>query len=391
MRSSRGSHGPLLQPCRDAHSEPSRLHDAKRAYNETMSTHDLSKYQSETLLAICRNPGISHREVAWFTYVADSSAYEDIETLRAKELIVSANHGAIHLPPTDRYWPTPAGIETAAAVSKLTLAEFIRAYPVSRAWQNSIIRRLDGLASVYRLAATLVEIENRKPLALRLSRQGPFDGLLQLSETLSVGIVRQGRMRSKDGFEQRLDEIEWNLGKLRPSAILVTVPSRRDRYTIALDIHEKRRSLYRRVEIYIGTESGDLLTDAESALWQSTANLRIVVPLNTLVQRVQTGTVGLAHDYPDERPIDGVFPINDPVFELTPDDKMIMGVLVDRPKIRRDDLMTYTGKSASIMSQHMRRLARLHGMVEQEGSAAASATPCPRRASNTWHEGTGRL
>ena len=58
--------------------------------------------------------------------------------------------------PSQRYYLTANGIRQAAeSLGFATRSDFVRAYPVSREWLALLIRRMDAVAAVYRLAASL--------------------------------------------------------------------------------------------------------------------------------------------------------------------------------------------------------------------------------------------
>ena len=67
-----------------------------------------------------------------------------------------ATHGTVHLPSSGRYCLTAQGIsETADFLDFDTPSDFVRAYPMSREWLTLLIRRMDAVAGVYRLAASM--------------------------------------------------------------------------------------------------------------------------------------------------------------------------------------------------------------------------------------------
>ena len=71
-------------------------------------------------------------------------------------IVGRVSHGTAHLPSSRRYYLTRKGISEAAdALDFETPSDFVRAYPVSREWLTLLIRRMDAVASVYRLAASL--------------------------------------------------------------------------------------------------------------------------------------------------------------------------------------------------------------------------------------------
>ena len=76
--------------------------------------------------------------------------------LLADGIVGRVSHGTAHLPSSRRYYPTAKGVGEAAGVLGFdTASDFVRAYPVSREWLALLIRRMDAVASVYRLAASL--------------------------------------------------------------------------------------------------------------------------------------------------------------------------------------------------------------------------------------------
>ena len=66
------------------------------------------------------------------------------------------SHGTAHLPSSQRYYLTASGIHEAAVTLGFgTSSDFVRAHPVSREWLALLIRRMDAVAVVYRLAASI--------------------------------------------------------------------------------------------------------------------------------------------------------------------------------------------------------------------------------------------
>ena len=337
-------------------------------YNGIMERIELTAGRSATLLNVCKGPGVSALEITGLYGAGSSSTYAQVKFLKAMGLVFEAEHASIHVPKTGRLWPTPMGIEVAAANSNVTTSEFIRKYPVSREWRTKTVDRIDGLASVYRLCMTIAGLDGCGSPKLSLYRTLAYDGLMVTDENLSIGIVRQGMMREDSGLERRLDEIELMPDKVLPSVLLIMVPCRRTRYLVARGIAEDRRALRSRARVYVGTESADLLADHKSAHWQSTLDLDVLLGLKTLVGRAERRTSAYPTERISDTPPDDDFPFDAPAFHLTRDDKMLMEHLADRPRIRREDLITIKGKIPGGLTRHMTRLRRTHGLVEQEGT-----------------------
>ena len=73
-----------------------------------------------------------------------------------------------------------------------TPSDFVRAYPMSREWLTLLIRRMDAVASVYRLAASMSPGIDGLRIRVEFHRRGHFDATITLHDARSFGIVRQG-------------------------------------------------------------------------------------------------------------------------------------------------------------------------------------------------------
>ena len=59
----------------------------------------------------------------------------------------------MHLPPSGRFCLTIGGIREAADLLDFdTPSDFVRVYPMSREWLTLLVRRMDAVAVIYRLA-----------------------------------------------------------------------------------------------------------------------------------------------------------------------------------------------------------------------------------------------
>ena len=69
-------------------------------------------------------------------------------------------------------------------------SEFVRAYPMSREWLTLLIRRMDAVASVYRLAASLSPGIDGLRSRVEFHRRGRFDHTITLHDGRSFGVGR---------------------------------------------------------------------------------------------------------------------------------------------------------------------------------------------------------
>ena len=85
-----------------------------------------------------------------------ATVHRALTALLADGIAGRVSHGTAHLPSSQRYYLTAKGIgEAAETFGFATRSDFVRAYPVSRECLSLLIRRMDAVASVYRLAASL--------------------------------------------------------------------------------------------------------------------------------------------------------------------------------------------------------------------------------------------
>ena len=97
------------------------------------------------------------------------------------------------MPSSQRFYLTAKGIgETAWILGFETPSDFMRAYPVSREWLTLLIRRMDAVASIYRLAASMSPGIDGLRSHVEFHRRGRFDATITLHDGRSFGVARQG-------------------------------------------------------------------------------------------------------------------------------------------------------------------------------------------------------
>ena len=92
-----------------------------------------------------------------------------------------------------RYYLTTRGVaEAAGFLGFATPSDFVRAYPVSREWLALLIRRMDAVAAVYRIAASLSPGTGSLRSHVEFHRRGRFDATTTLHDGRTFGVVRPG-------------------------------------------------------------------------------------------------------------------------------------------------------------------------------------------------------
>ena len=143
--------------------------------------------------ALSRTPFVDSTELALILGAPHATVHRTLGDLLAGGIIGRASHGTAHLPSSQRYHLTANGIgETAWALGFDTPTDFVRTYPMSREWLTPLIRRMDAVDSVYRLAASLSPGIDGLRSRVEFHRRGRFDATITLHDGRSFGVVRQG-------------------------------------------------------------------------------------------------------------------------------------------------------------------------------------------------------
>ena len=116
----------------------------------------MSLSDRQLLDALGRTPFVDSTELACILGEPHTTVHRYLTDLMADGVAGRVSHATVHLPSTQRYHLTAQGIhETAWTLGFDTPSDFVRAYPMSREWLTLLIRRMDAVAGVYRLAATM--------------------------------------------------------------------------------------------------------------------------------------------------------------------------------------------------------------------------------------------
>lgn len=143
----------------------------------------------QLLDALSRMPFIDSVELALILGEPRSTVHRALTGLLAEGIAGRVSHGTVHLPSSRRRYLTANGVrEATGALGFDTPSDYVRAYPMSREWLTLFIRRMDTVASVYRLAATMSPGSDGLRTRMEFHRRGRFDAAI----TLNVGHSPQG-------------------------------------------------------------------------------------------------------------------------------------------------------------------------------------------------------
>ena len=144
--------------------------------------------------SLSRMPLVDTAELAMILGEAHVAIHRGLACLLDDGIVGRVSHGAAHLPSSRRYYLTRKGIAEAAGILGYDApSDYVRAYPVSREWLTLLIRRMDAVASVYRLAVSLSPGKDGLRTQVDFHRRGRFDTVITRHDGRSFGVVRRVR------------------------------------------------------------------------------------------------------------------------------------------------------------------------------------------------------
>ncbi len=238
---------------------------------------------------------------------------------------------------------------------------------MSSEWLTLLIRRMDAVASVYRLATTMSPGVDGLRSHVEFHRRGRFDATITLHDGRSFGVVRQGLALRRRSLYDRLRAIAEYDYTRRPDTVLVLVPSVWEERLTTRFCEERNLR-----DCYVAVESRDALERRDLRLWCCTSWV-IGSRFFTLEAVSSHGSPGggLRTESPGrkraslprpERMVQAA-----PSFGISPSEKRTLDLITDHPMIPREHLANWLGVSEGRVSQMMPSLVDTWGLVERRG------------------------
>ncbi len=322
----------------------------------------------QLLDALSRTPFIDSTELAGILGEPHATVHRSLSNLLAEGIVGRASHGTANLPSSQRYHLTAQGVgEAAWVLGFATPSDFVRAYPMSREWLVLLIRRMDAVASVYRLAASMSPGIDSFRSHVEFHRRGCFDATITLHDGRSFGVVRQGLALRRRSLYDRLRAIAEYDYTRRPDTVLILVPSVwEERLTTRFCENRNLR------DCYVAVESRDALEGRDLRLWCCTSWVigSRFFSLEGVVSRASPGG-GPRTESPERKRASLPRPERmtqaAPAFGVSPSEKRTLDLITDHPMIPREHLALWLGVSEGRVSQMMRSLVHTWGLVERHG------------------------
>ncbi len=318
--------------------------------------------------ALARLPFIDSQELAMILGVAHATVHRALTDLLAEGIVGRVSHGTAHLPSSHRYYLTREGIADATdALEFATPSALVRHYPMSLEWLRLLIGRMDAVASVCRLAASLSPGTDGLRTEVDFLRRGRFDAIITLHNGRSFGVVRQGpALRRRSLFDRLRAIAEYNYQR-RPGTVLILVPSPWEQTLTARFCENVSLE-----DAYVAVESRESLENRSSSSWRYTS-WTLGSQLNSLGYISAHGSLnrGRFAEQPDRKrasipdPERLIRPA--PTFGLSPSEKRALDLITDHPMIPREHLERWLYVSQGRVSQMLGNLTNGWGLVERRG------------------------
>ena len=230
-----------------------------------------------------------------------------------------------------------------------------------------LIRRMDAVAAVYRLATSLSPGIDSLRSHVEFHRRGRFDATITLHDGRGFGVVRQGLALRRRSLYDRLRAIAEYDYTRRPDIVLILTPSVWEqrltaRFCIDNNLHD----------CFVAVESRDALERRDLRLWCE--------PTWVFGSRFCTLETVSSHGSPGGAPLTespsrkrASIPRPErmvqaaPAFGVSPSEKRTLDLVTDHPMIPREHLARWLGVSEGRISQMMHSLVDSWGLVERRG------------------------
>ena len=228
-----------------------------------MSRHESMPRNSVHLLnALAHSPFVERDELAAFTGLPTSSTLESLLTLEVRGLVAHVRHTRSNTSRVRRWFLTPSGTMLLAEVRDTTTEMPLRELPLSAEWRRILLRRLDAVASLYRVGCEIAVCKDG-PIKWRWLRAGALDALLELPDGGTLALLRLGPTLSWQAMRSRIGTLYGMQRTRRCPPALLLLPGNLEAQRLAADLRG------RAIDAYAVSEHDVMQTAPGSAVWRS--------------------------------------------------------------------------------------------------------------------------
>ena len=323
----------------------------------------------ELLERLAETPFADRIEVAALSGRSVATVFRQLAALSEAGLVEDLGHATELLPSTRRFCLTARGVERLARERESSTDSLLRKSPVSEQWRRLLLRRLDAVAAIYRLASSLTEVSF--PIRLRWYRSAAPDAGVALEDGRTLAILRMGRAVERTALAHRFRRLRDGAGY---SAALVLVP---DETRLR---HLRRLARDLPFSCYLAVERHALATSADDAVWVSRAG-GPRLSLRGALGFVRPGGEWTRERTPARRSIPRPFDLNadhDRLLpaRLKPAEKRSLDLIADWPWLAPEQL-------EGLMGVGRRRVSQLTSSLEEQGLVAGPRAERRRRLALT--------
>ena len=219
------------------------------------------------LSALAAAPFAERDELAAFAGLPPSSTLESLLRLEARGLVAFVRHTRTNTSRVRRWYLTPSGITRLAELRGATTGRLLRELPLSAEWQRHLLRRLDAVASLYRVGREVAGCTDG-PVGWRWLHAGALDALLELPDGGTLALLRLGPTLSWQAMRSRIGTLYGMQRARRCSTALLVLPGNLEAQRLAADLRG------RAIDACAASEYDVMHTAPRSTIWRSLGSTR---------------------------------------------------------------------------------------------------------------------
>ena len=332
----------------------------------------MREIEEDLLRLVAELPLADRFELASLSPWSERAVYQRLGDLRRSGLVEDLSHASELIRPTKRFLLTVDGIERLALNLERSHERILQDFPVSGRWRQTLLRRIDAVAVIYRLGSALAELDG--PPRLRWYRSQPVDAAFALPEARSLAVVRWGPMLDRTGFSVRTHRLRRGPAY---SGRLVLVPDE-------VRFRQARRLLRgTHVVCFLALERDAARSSSEARIWRTPSGsprLSLREALSYVPPEGQWAVERPARRNLLPRSLATRTGTREPDWllqvRLKPSEKRALDLIGDWPWIRPDHL-------AGLLSVARRRVSQLTAGLERLGLVTAPRVEGRRRLALT--------